>query len=249
MGIIDLPHLHMYWEEEWRQKYVVDAFFRKPFEELPRYFHIAEPTPVGVQRNVVEKIAPLHDHCLAVFPEYFTPPEILTLDETMVRFKGQSPWRTVIPGKPTPIGYSMYTMATHGYLLIFDIYRGKGEYKVKQGALHHTVVELIRRWSGSNRVLFLNNLHTSPALCSHLLTMGICCCGTFRPNRSHLSPEEGRHDPARLPPSSPAAARCRLPSSSHPRACATSHPTHQHRSRPLATVHACGTQVCSVSEG
>ena len=38
-----------------------------------RYFHIAESTPVGVKRNVVEKIAPLYDHCLAVFPKYCTP--------------------------------------------------------------------------------------------------------------------------------------------------------------------------------
>ena len=188
MGIIDLPYLHMYWDGEWTQQYVVDAFSRKRFEELLRYFHIAEPTPVGVKRKVVEKIAPLYDHCLAVFPEYFTPPEILTLDRGRDRgeVKGQSPWRTVIPGKPTPIGYKMYTVATHGYPLIFDIYGGKGEYKVKQGALHHAVVELLRRWSGTNRILFLDNLYTSPALCSHLLTMGIRCCGTFRPNRSHL---------------------------------------------------------------
>ena len=186
MGIIGLPYLHMYWEREWRQKDVVGAFFRKRFEELLRYFHIAEPTSVGVKRNGVENIAPLYDHCLAVLPEYFTPPEILTLDETVVRLKGRSPWRTVIPGKPTPIGYKVYTVATHGYLLIFDIYRGRGGYRVKQGALHHTVVVLLRRWSGTNRILFLVNLYTSLALCSHLLTMGIRCCGTFRPNRSHL---------------------------------------------------------------
>ena len=80
ISIIDLPYLHMYWEEGWSQSYVVEAFSRDRFKELLRYFHIAEPTPRGVKRTVDEKIKPLFDHCLTIFPEYFTPPEILTLN-------------------------------------------------------------------------------------------------------------------------------------------------------------------------
>lgn len=186
MGIIDLPYLHMYWEGQWKQQYVIDAFSRNRFMELLRYFHIAEPTPVGVKRSVDEKIKPLYDHCLATFPEYFTPPEILTLDEAMVRMKGRSPYKTMIKGKPDPIGYKMYTVGSLGYLLTFAIYRGKGGYQVKQGVIHHTVTQLVTRWSGSNRILFTDNLYTSPALCRHLLTMGIRSCGTFRANRKHL---------------------------------------------------------------
>ena len=74
----------------WRQQYVVNAFSRDRFTELLGYFHIAEPTPLGVKRTVIEKIAPLWDHRLAIFPDYFPPPQALTLDETMVRFKGRS---------------------------------------------------------------------------------------------------------------------------------------------------------------
>ena len=155
---------------------------------LLRYFHIAEPTPAGVKRTVDEKIKPLYDHCLRVFPEYFTPPELLTLDETIVRFKGRSSYKTVIKGKPTPIGYKLYTIASLGYLLTFSLYRGKGGYAVKQGVIHHTVTEMVERWSGSNRILFTDNLYTSPALCRHLLTIGLRSCGTFRPNRRHLPP-------------------------------------------------------------
>jgi hypothetical protein len=136
MGIVHLPYLHMYWEGQWRQQYVVDAFSRDRFTQLLRYFHIAEPTPPGVKQTVVDKVAPLWDHCLAVFPEYFTPPQILTLDETMVRYNGRSPWKTVIPGKPTPIGYKLWTVGSYCYLLTFDIYRGKGGYAVQQNVIH-----------------------------------------------------------------------------------------------------------------
>ena len=63
---------------------------------------------------------------------------MLTLDETTVRFKGRSTYKTVIKGKPTPIGYKLYTIASLGYLLTFSLYRGKGGYAVKQGVIHHT---------------------------------------------------------------------------------------------------------------
>jgi hypothetical protein len=186
MGIVDLPNIHMYWEGGWRQQYIVDAFSRDRFRELLRYFHIAEPTPAGTKRNVVEKIQPLWDFCIAHFPEFFTPADWFTLDETMVRMKGKSLWKTMIQGKPTPIGYKLYTLACLNYLLFFSIYRGKGGYAVQQGVIHHTVTTMVTRWSGSNRILFTDNLYTSPALCRHLLAMGIRSCGTFRPNRKHL---------------------------------------------------------------
>ena len=173
MGIVDQPHLHMYWKGQYRQPCVVEAFSRNRFHTLLRYFHIADPTPPGTKRDVTEKIKPLWDFCLAHFPEFFIPGEMLTLDDTMVRMKGKSLWETMIRGKPTPIGCKLTTIAALGYLLFFSIYKGKGGYAVKQGVIHHTVTTMVTRWSGSNRILFTDNLYTSPALCRHLLTMGI----------------------------------------------------------------------------
>jgi hypothetical protein len=186
MGIVNLPRLHMYWEGQWSQSYVVKAFTRDRFKELLRYFHIAEPTPAGVKQDVVDKIKPLYDHCLTVFPEYFSPSEYLTLDEIMVRFKGRSPIITVIKMKPTPIGYKLYAVASDGYLLTFQLYKGKGGYAVKQAVIHHTVMQLVQRWIGSNRILYTDNLYTSPSLCRDLLKKGLRSCGTYRANRAGL---------------------------------------------------------------
>ena len=186
MGIVDLPQLHMYWEEGWRQEFVVRAFSRDRFKELLRYFHIAEPTPQGVQHTVIQKIAPLYHLCQTTFFQYFIPPRELAVDETMVRFKGRSPWKTVIKGKPTPIGYKLFTIASHGFLLGFEIYKGKGGYATRQAVIHHTVTRLVKRWEGTNRILFFDNLYTSPALCRHLQRVGIRACGTVRTNRAGL---------------------------------------------------------------
>jgi len=100
MGVCELPNLHMYWEKGWQQEYVMQAFRRSRFKELLRYFHIAEPTPSGQRKSVEDKIKPLWDHCLTVFPNYFTPPQSLTMDESMVRFKGRSQFKTTITAYP-----------------------------------------------------------------------------------------------------------------------------------------------------
>ena len=186
MGIVVLPAMTTYWEEGWRQEFVVKAFSRDRFKELQRYFHIAEPTPAGVRHTVIDKIRPLHDACLRTFKDSFIPPREMTVDETMVRFKGRSTWKTMIKGKPTPIGYKVYTLASHGYLLNFSVYEGKESTRSQQAVIHHAVMKLVRRWAGEHRILYLDNLYTSPALCRHLLSIGIRSCGTFRPNRSGL---------------------------------------------------------------
>jgi hypothetical protein len=53
--------LHMYWEEEWRQAYVVRLFSQHRFAELTRYFHVAAPTPRGVRHTVIDKVRPLYE--------------------------------------------------------------------------------------------------------------------------------------------------------------------------------------------
>jgi hypothetical protein len=188
MGIAALPSMKMYWEEGWRQEYVVKAFSRHRFQELQRYFHIAEPTPAGTKHTVIDKIKPLYDGCLTTFKAYFIPPRELTVDETMVLYKGRSPWTVHMREKPIPIGYKLYTLGSHGYLLTFVLYQGKGGYTTKQDVLHHTVVKVVTPWAYADRIVFLDNLYTSPALCDHLLRIGIRSCGTLRHNRKGVPP-------------------------------------------------------------
>lgn len=191
MGIVRLPGLHMYWQADYRDSYATQLMVRDRFDQLQRWFHIAPPVPAGQRQSPLEKIAPLYRDCQDKFQAYYTPGEYFTVDESMVRHKGRSPWRTVVPGKPTPTGHKMYTVASQAYLLGFRIYRGKGGYATRQNAIHHTVVDLVQPWANENRTLFFDNLYTSPSLCDHLLQMGIRSCGTCRRNRAGLPPGVG----------------------------------------------------------
>lgn len=186
MGLVKLPDQHMYWEEEYRQVQVTRAFNRHRFEELQRWFHIAAPAAAGTRETLIDKIRPLWDHCQQSFRAFCNPPREITVDETMVRFKGRSEDKTTVRGKPTPIGYKIYTLASYGYLLAFDLATVTDRRPTDQGVLHSAVMKLVQPWLQSDRILFFDNLYTSPALCDHLRREGLYSCGTCRANRSGL---------------------------------------------------------------
>ena len=191
IGIARLLELRMYWEAEYKDSYVTRLFTRDRFLLLQRYWHIAPPTPPGEKHTVVEKISPLYHGCQDLFQAYFTPGTNFAVDESMVRCKGRTAWKTTIKIKPTKTGYKLYTVGADGYLLGFTIYRGKGGYDTPHAAIHHKVVELVRPWANANRILYFDNLYTSPKLCDDLLQMGIRSCGICRSHRSGLPPRIG----------------------------------------------------------
>jgi Transposase IS4 len=197
MGFIDLPELHMYWEERWRQVQVTRAFTRHRFEELQRWWHIGPPPAADVEETLIDKIRPLWEHCQQAFRAFCNPPREMTVDETMVRFKGKSKDKTTIRGKPTPVGYKLYTVASHGYLLAFDLSISTDRRPTEQGVLHSAVVRLVQPWFNTDRIVFFDNLYTSPALCDYLKREGLYSCGTCRTNRVGLPPT-AKHDMEQL---------------------------------------------------
>ena len=188
-GIVVLPELHHYWEADYRDSYCSQSMSRNRFCQLHRYFHIEAPLPREQRQTIVQKTHTFYHQCQRLFHAYYVPGRDFAVDETMVRFQGRSSWITVIKGKPEPIGYKLYTVASEGYLLGFRIYRGKGGYNTAQNVLHHTVMDLVLPWQGHHRILYMDNLYTSPALCHALLGVGIRSCGTCRPNRADLPPK------------------------------------------------------------
>ena len=188
MGIAQLPEQAMYWQAQYKDSYVTQLFTRDRFLLLQRYWHVAPPTPPDEKHTVVQKTSPLYHHCQTLFQAYCTPGCELAVDESMVRCKGRTPWKTTIKIKPIKTGYKMYTLASYTYLLAFTIYRGKGGYDTPHASLHHTVVDLVRPWANCNRIVYFDNLYTSPNLCEDLLRMGVRSCGICRAGRKDLPP-------------------------------------------------------------
>ena len=82
--------------------------------------------PREQRQTIVQKTHTFYHQCQRLLHAYYVPGRDFAVDETMVRFQGRSSWITVIKGKPEPIGYKLYAVASEGYLLGFRIYRRKG---------------------------------------------------------------------------------------------------------------------------
>ena len=126
-GIVVLPELHHYWEEDYRDAYCSQSMSRNRFLELHRYFYIEAPVPRAQRQTIIEKTHTFYHQCQRLFQAYYIPGRDFAVDETMVRFQGRSSWITIIKGKSEPIGYKLYTVASDGYLLGF-----------RQGWLQHS---------------------------------------------------------------------------------------------------------------
>jgi len=107
IGIVNLPRMHMYWEDAWRQSFVINSFSRQRFTELLRFFHVAPPTPAGTRHTVIDKVSTLLTACKHSFSSCYLPTQQLAFDEAMVGFKGRDSTKQYLRSKPTRWGYKV----------------------------------------------------------------------------------------------------------------------------------------------
>ena len=65
------------------------------------------------------------------FQKHFKLGTNVSIDESMIKFKGKSSLKQYLPSKPIKRGYKVWCLADSltGYLYNFDIYTGKEEKK------------------------------------------------------------------------------------------------------------------------
>lgn len=183
MGICRLPQWHMYWSQEYQQPFVASTFPRWRFEQLLRYFHIAPPSDAAAADDPLSRVRPFIQSLQHSFPHHYAPSQNLTLDETMVAFKGRSAIKQYIPSKPHKWGYKIYCLASDDYLLHFEVYEGKEEHPSAFGSTYDTVMRMTRDYQHQQHILFTDNWFTSPTVLDALKRKGIRCCGSVRRNR------------------------------------------------------------------
>ena len=114
----------------------------------------------------------------------------ISIDESIIKFKGRSSLKQFLPSKPIKRGYKVWCLADSltGYLYNFDIYTGKEE--EKQGTLgEYVVLQLISGIDLVKHRIFFDNFFTSISLLLHLKHKKVAATGTIRTNRK-LFPEE-----------------------------------------------------------
>ena len=194
MGIIKLPKLELYWQ---KRKWFFDipsfnkVMARDRFYQIWRYLHFCDETKApqneDPNRDKLYKIRPLLTKVLHNFESNYVPDKILSIDESMIPFKGRIGFRQFIQSKRTRFGIKVWVLAESntGYIPRLQIYTGKDREnepgEVGQGM--RVVNDLIVPYEHKGYHLYVDNFYTSPELFKSLFDRDVYACGTLRKGR------------------------------------------------------------------
>ncbi|WAR12222.1 PGBD4-like protein [Mya arenaria] len=164
---------------------------RDRFNLIWHYLHLTDNQQPQETPDKLRKIRPMMTYLNDKFMNAYTPYGNVTVDESMVKFKGRLGFRQYLPSKPIKWGIKLWALAesTTGYLHRFQIYTGREEGVQGKGLSHRVVHELTNHLRFSNVRVFMDNFYSSPDLFTSLLNVGIYACGTVRSNRKGLPPQ------------------------------------------------------------
>lgn len=183
MGIVDKPTIHEYWSTD-----LLDAtpnfsqtMSRNRFQLLMHCLHCADNTD-RTGGDMLYKVRPLLNYFHDIMISLYYPGKRLSIDESMMPFRGRSPNRQYLPDKTHQWGEKFYTLSDAVNALIFRVmlYGGKADPLAGKGHAGKVVKELAADLLNNGHSLFMDNFYNSAALAEHLLANGTYVTGTMK---------------------------------------------------------------------
>ena len=186
MGIIHKPRLTMYWSKDSiLPKPIFNQVMRKD-RFLLRFLYFADNTqynPADSDRDKLYKlrsvIKMIKDRCCRLY----SPGKCLSMDESLVLFKGRLSFKQYISTKRARFGIKLYQLCTsNGILLDFLVYHGNlapGLTIMEDGCLmtERIPVTLMQKYLQKGHHLFIENYYTSMSLATYFHKMVLTLLG------------------------------------------------------------------------
>ena len=109
------------------------------FELIMKFLHLndssKQPARGSNDFDKLYKIGPLLDKIVQSFKTVYTPHQNISVDESIIGFKGRLSWIQYLQKKPTKWGIKAWVMAdaSNGYVSNFKLYTGNlYQYKITQ---------------------------------------------------------------------------------------------------------------------
>ena len=194
MGFHVLPSLRLYWStnDNFFVPKIANIMSLRRFQQILRNLHLNDNSqmPQRDQPNFdrLYKVRPLLDFLNKRYKEVFYPNRNLSIDESMIGFKGRSTLKQYMPLKPIKRGFKVWAIAcaTTGFLVGFEVYQGKSTIYDNSLTLGENVVlSLSTVFQTLGYCLFFDRFFTSIPLLAKLLDRGLFACGTMQINRKH----------------------------------------------------------------
>ncbi|XP_064644697.1 piggyBac transposable element-derived protein 4-like [Lineus longissimus] len=202
MGVVLKPRIHMYWatDELVSTPIFSQAMTRDRFQLILKFFHFANNEDRDFdaedpERDRLHKVGPVIEMIRTRMAQVYSPGKNLSIDESLVLYKGRLAFRQFIRTKRARFGIKLYELCTSsGITLDFMVYCGKGMIGDDDPNDNMSITEripanLMIPYLGEGHCLFIDNFYTSPKLADHLLRNGTYVCGTINPKRKNFSRE------------------------------------------------------------
>jgi len=188
MGIVKKPRIEDYWSTDPTMATPIfnQTMKRDRFELMLKFWHYCN----NEQSPENDRLFKLREICAMLvsrFQAVCTLERDVSIDESMVLWRGRLIFRQFIPGKRHKYGVKLYLLfETSGYVYNLLVYCGKMDPLSGFGHAETVVLKLMDNILDRGHVLYTDNFYTSVPLAQQLLTRKTYLCGTLRKNRKYL---------------------------------------------------------------
>jgi len=188
-GHISAPTTSHYWQTNDLYNFNVfrNAMSRDRFLLILRCLHFAENPPTGGPKpdDPLYKITPLFDLFHNRMKEVYYPTKELSLDESMLLWRGRLYFRQYIQNKKHKFGIKFYVLTQpDGLVLKTRIYCGSSDPIVGgKGHVDKVVKYLLDDYYGVGHSVYMDSFYNSIELTEYLLDKNTYVTGTLRGNR------------------------------------------------------------------
>lgn len=183
MGIVKLPNCRWHWSNS--ERFGSSPIIRKSlsmsrFNAINKWICLYDKTNFDGQDKLY-KVRKLSDSVLEACQRNFGYEQELSIDESMISFKGRNKMKQYMPRKPTKWGFKVFVLAgaKTGYVYRCKIFTGLKEFSPER-----VCCDLLEGMS--NKHVFMDNWYISIPVVERLLTQGIHTTGTIKKERKHL---------------------------------------------------------------
>ena len=158
--------------------------------------HFVDNAELGEKPKLASKIQPVWDYFNEKYKDLYTPKQDISIDESLLLWKGRLSWKQSILTKRAHFGFKSYVLceAETGYIYKSLLYTGKEMSDALESdnchyAATRIVMDLIGPLLDCGYTLFIDNWYSSFELSKLLLTRSTDTIGTLQKNRKDLPAE------------------------------------------------------------
>lgn len=195
MGVVKKPQLTDYWSTD---DLLCTPLFhselsltRDRFLLILHFIRFANYENLGCEENCLRKIQPFVDIILSICKNVYKPSQNLTVDESLLLYKGRLFFKQYIPAKRRRFGIKIYFLceSESGFTSNFCFHTVKSDHDnfasecVNLSVSERVVVHLCQEYLDMGYFVWCDNWFNSVRLATFLLSRKTLLIGTLRPNR------------------------------------------------------------------